>query len=315
MTKKLLIVGAGQLGRRYLEGALKFDEALDIFIVDPSVDSIASCQSVLDSCQTIHRVHLTNNTEDIPYGIDVAIVATQSAHRLEAIVNARVHGVRYWILEKLLASNLEGLNNLLSTMSGEGKAWVNTPRRISSLYGVLNKEIDKSIPNKLTVTGSKWGLASNSIHFIDLISFLMEDRIEEMCVEISEDSEWVTSQRLGLFELLGKITVTFSNKWSLELISNSDDTPITVNVKSGSETWEIDESSGHISSHHGKKIDDFRLPYQSEMTSGLLREIFDTGSCGLPGIELSANQHRPLLAALEKCWNISGNMASHPLIT
>jgi hypothetical protein len=42
--------------------------------------------------------------------------------------------VQYWVLEKVLAQNLAGLDDLLASTADAAGAWVNTPRRIIDWY-------------------------------------------------------------------------------------------------------------------------------------------------------------------------------------
>ena len=52
------------------------------------------------------------------------------------------------------------------------KSWINCPRRTWSIYKNLKKKIIKNEKVSIVVSGSKWGLLSNSVHFLDLFVYL-----------------------------------------------------------------------------------------------------------------------------------------------
>ena len=52
------------------------------------------------------------------------------------------------------------------------KGWVNCTARLWPFYRKLREEIISEKRIKIGVSGSNWALASNTIHFIDLLAFL-----------------------------------------------------------------------------------------------------------------------------------------------
>ena len=55
-------------------------------------------------------------------------------------------------------------------------AWVNTPMRIMEWQQSIKQQVKKYIewPVSIEDSGSDWGMACNSIHNIDLISWLID---------------------------------------------------------------------------------------------------------------------------------------------
>ena len=76
--KTIAIIGAGQLGSRHLQGLLKYKTQQDIYVLDPSQDSLKLARQRADEISHQHRVHFVADWTAIPQNIELAIVATNS---------------------------------------------------------------------------------------------------------------------------------------------------------------------------------------------------------------------------------------------
>ena len=140
MGYKVLIAGAGQIGCRYLQGMVKFTEPLTIWVYDISPSALANIKIVWDEA-CLHEGHQLvpiTNLSKLPEAIDLSVVATTADVRVKLVeeIDDRCCS-RFWILEKVLAQNLNDLMRL-EKIFGEGQgAWVNTPRLFWDLYRSL----------------------------------------------------------------------------------------------------------------------------------------------------------------------------------
>jgi len=130
-TKKILIYGVGQIGSRHLQGLIYSKLSLEIFLYDPSKESIQvaiSRWSEVSDGVSNKKIILCKDITDIPKEIDVVIHATSAEHRLQSILNLiEVSSIKFWLIEKVLAQSCKQLDQLGDCI--KTNAWVNTPRR------------------------------------------------------------------------------------------------------------------------------------------------------------------------------------------
>ena len=304
---KCLLVGAGQLGSRYLQGLAQVEQPLSVQVVEPSHSSVNLAQQRLADVQLSNKVDIQFH-ETIEYcssDYDLAIIATPSHCRPDVVANVnsccKING---WILEKILAQSASELRRIEQALKFSDRVWVNTPRRIMPWYESIKKELFSTSANlrSVRVSGGCWGLACNSIHFIDLVSWLSNSQVRS--VSSSDLIKWSKSKRIGCYEVFGKLNVEFMNQTQLELICDESDSKLQIEIIASDENWLISESDGKAISSLGHEIVG-ELDYQSSLTAPLVHQILTTGYCRLPSLADSASQHRPLLDSLLKHWNNS----------
>ena len=66
-------------------------------------------------------------------------------------------------------------------------------RRQMKFYRKLKKQFSNKNIKKIKIIGGNWGLACNSIHFMDLIEFLSDDIIENLKF-FTNDKFWFPSK-------------------------------------------------------------------------------------------------------------------------
>ena len=78
--KKILISGAGQIGSRHLQGLMKLNFPSKIYVVDPSIKSLALSESRLKEVKNIAPFIDVSFFSELPKlgKIDLAIIATTS---------------------------------------------------------------------------------------------------------------------------------------------------------------------------------------------------------------------------------------------
>lgn len=299
----ILISGAGQLGSRYLQGLAGCKRSLDIHVHDVDEASLLRAQQRWEEVITsgaLHQVTLHKSLEAVPASIDIAIIATTARWRPDVVaaIAARAR-VDAWILEKVLAQSDAGLDAIEQHV-GSSKAWVNTPRRMLAWHQTLKSHLVNGTPMRLTVSGGAWGLACNSIHFLDMFAWWTGETIESL--ETSAlDSTWVESKRPGNWEVMGTLTVRFSGGSVATLSAQEGDVVYRFELDDGVHTWLIDEAAGAATRSDGLDLPG-RLPFQSEMSAALVESILTSGSAELPTLAQSLEIHRPFLASMLAHW-------------
>jgi len=303
----ILVVGAGEIGSRYLQGLAKCSHRLRIHVVDVSPDAIIKSRRLwleVVNCDNVDsHISFHNNIQECPKEVDVAIVATTARKRGELVALMKRHlVVRYWILEKLLVQSAAELDNLSKILSG-AKIWVNTPRRMLPWHKQIRTSLIKQAPLHLKVTGKAWGLACNSVHFLDMFSWFTGEPLESISTE-ELSRHWIKAKRPGNWEILGEFKSKFTGgstaTFSVEYGEPSD-LSYQFHIEDGDMSWSIDEEFGTAVRSDGFSVSG-RLPFLSEVTPLLVDEILSTGQCELPSLETSSETHRVFLAAMLEHW-------------
>lgn len=301
--KKILIVGAGQLGSRYLQGLSLFPEPLEIWLQDPSLDAIQVAidrwnESLAPGC--LHIVNVVGAGNNMPAEFDIAIISTNANIRPKVVSEIdNQYLIHRWILEKVLAQSEVGIDSIVRVIGGR-PAWVNTPMHLWSLYANLRNALPKGEPIHAEILNFE-GVACSSIHFIDYIARCNSSKVIEVNTD-GLDFEWVNAKRPGFMEVNGALFVKFSDGSTLRLIGNRD-APYhyVAKIECGGETWSVNGEAGLAESNRGRRVSG-RSEFQSQLTAGIIESIFSNNSCKLPLLSESADQHRILINALLKHW-------------
>lgn len=322
-SKITLIIGAGQLGSRHLQGVLKCKVKQTVYVLDSSELSLANCKLRESEVEHDHDVIFTNDWGVIPYEINLVIISTSSNVRYPVLKQLLAHAsVENIILEKVLFQSLdeyEYVNELVSK-SGHCQFWVNHPRRESSFYNNLRSRIDGHASiDSVSVFGENWGLGCNSLHFIDMVSFLINSDLSMMDGNLI-DRGILNSKRAGFVEFTGSVNGKFKNGTFINLIStkpgkgiSSTSKRIYINISTDLENILIRESADSCTFFCSKEEDNsveivpFNLKFQSELTADWATLLFSSNYCRLPTYAQAYTNHKLFIGALLKEYNLINN--------
>lgn len=306
MVFQILIAGAGQIGSRHLQGLAKVDHPLRVQVYDISADALARAESRLRevSCAGSHiEVSFHEKLDSTAKDQDLVIVATAADIRPSIIDLIVSHAdVRHWIFEKVLAQNDTDIVHIEKAIAGSIGAWVNTNRRTMSLYENVGTQITQTVnarPLRVHVGNSNWGLACNSVHFLDMVSWWTGETLVEVDTSSLLDS-WEMSKRHGFWEVTGALTAKYSGGSELVLEAHEDGTGLTVNVASPNGEWVLSQMERTAHGPDGKITGAIEM--QSQMTGGVVRDILNTGQCRLPTLRESKAIHEVYLNAMLEHW-------------
>jgi hypothetical protein len=307
-VKKIVIVGAGQLGSRHLQGLAKCKHKLRVYVLDTDYKALERAKSRwLEVAINLIQKTITYHTKlsDVEKNIDLTIVSTTAKNRVQLMISLKNHFIsKFWILEKILVQSSHELNELLLIMKFDEKTWVNFPRRMLLWHNLIrDKLIKKNVLNFRLNAGQSWGLTCNALHFLDMFSWYSDETIQHISTK-GMSHKWYETRRSGNWEVSGEIQVLFSGG-STATITDQNGLPCDPNkkifIEDGNFTWSIDEQKGTAKRSDGLSISG-RLPYQSETTPLLVDEILSTGYCKLPSLKKSEGIHRVFLDATLKHW-------------
>lgn len=302
---RIAIIGAGQLGSRHLQALRAIDTPLEIHVVEPSATSSQVARERYEATPSAaaHRIHFYADPESAG-PLDLAIVATNSNVRravVEKLLDAC--GARMLVLEKLLFTQHADYGAVEGRLASAGaQAWVNCPMRVMPPYERIRESLGVG-PIHYRVIGSQYGLVTNAIHYLDHVVHLTG--CEEFVVDTAGlDKAPIASKRPGFLELTGTLLARFSDGSRCEVTCLPTGTlPVVVEISNDRHRFIVRESEGKLwqSSLDSKwawEERDARIPYQSEMTTGVVKQLIAGGRCPLTPYATSARTHLQLLEPL-----------------
>lgn len=296
----VVIIGAGQLGSRHLQGVKLASHSLNIWVCDTSFDSLRVAEERYHqiSSPTMHTVHFVNDWGQIPLNIDVVIVATGSIPRA-GIVDALIttHNVRYMVLEKFLFPRMAEYDAIQAMIDQyHVPTFVNCTRRMWQLYDLVAMHIDRTKPIKMQHIGGDWGLCCNSIHYIDIFMHLSGAKSYTLDIN-GLIPEVIPSKRDGYIELRGKEIIITPEGNQLILEANPEHVGVSSDVIiNGDRQIRIDETKGVV------EIGDLQISapiqYQSALSGIFVDNLLSSGTCALTPYTESAQYHKIFLSQI-----------------
>lgn len=207
--KSVYLIGAGALGIRHLEGLLKAGTPLAITVVDRSEDALLRARAAAEHT----GIHSVEFAMEPPVGVvDLAIIATTSRHRAEAIRTLLSRSnVAALLLEKILFTREAEYAEIGALLEKKSiPAWVNCPLRLMPLRRDMRTRINKEPFSLHFQGGVRHGLMTNIIHYADYACYLAGN--SDFSVDTSLLAPRVMeSKRSGYKEMSGTILLTFPN--------------------------------------------------------------------------------------------------------
>lgn len=306
--RRIIIVGSGQIGSRYLQGMAKLTEPSEIWAYDISQDSLDRARQRWEEVPSAikHRLKMTKSFEEIKGTFDLAILSCTADSRPHLVsILSKQATVRAWLLEKLLAQSIIGLQVIKDSIPENVPAWVNTPMMTYPLYHKLIPRVNGAPIDArfFNITG----VACNLIHYVDFVARLRNASIESVCVDgLQTWTPYV--KRPWLFDVEGRTRISFSDGSLLSIsgVSANQTNGVDFSIRSLRDTssfWNIYEQAGKAVSADGEELNGQGFCFQSDSTPILVEKIFSNSDTGLPTLDESLRQHKPILGAFLRHWN------------
>lgn len=329
------IIGAGQLGSRHLQSLKMLDGSTDVCVVEPRAEAAENAKqrwSEAASANVVPTLRILASISELPAVVDVAIIATTSRVRLQVLRELlQLRSVRFLVLEKVLFQDPLHYQQFATLASdSDVTTYVNCPRRLYGFYQELRELFRSSLPHTFEVTGGEWGLGCNAIHFMDLFVFLASANaglvgtnhlsVNARITESALDPIVCEAKRPGYVEFFGNISgelraengivdrnllrPSFSQRTPQFRISSERGSrePHTIRISNSSHVYLIHELSSEIittdSDHTILSTRKVQIPFQSQLTQHVVRDLLSHGCCGLTPFQQSQNLHLELLHAL-----------------
>ena len=195
----VLICGYGNIGKRHHQSIKNNSKINKIYIYDKL---------------NLGR-HTINKLSNIKINkIDLVIIATTAKNRLQLIKKVnRTFNPSYWIIEKFLETNLLNVEKIKKELKGK-IAYINLPKRGMAVYKKIKRFFKSKKNLEISMIGKNWNMASNTVHFIDLIKWMFEtDLFDIKFIKLKR----IKSKRYGYLEVIGKTELLFKKNIKLKL--------------------------------------------------------------------------------------------------
>lgn len=317
--KKCLIIGAGQLGSRHLQGMLKSKIALDVYVLDTNLKSISVAKDRAAEIESKHKLTFLDKFENLlPESFDLVIIATNANIRAKLILQLlQVKKVQFLVLEKVLFQEIASFERISKILiKNNVKTYVNHCRRMFESYQELKNELDNSQITSYNAFGGHWGLGCNALHFIDLFVFLSNSNLVELNTT-GLDNAVIESNRIDYVEFTGTLLGKLANGSQISISSISDEaTAVTVSIFNCSNRVVVQES-GLPMIYNLEKSNQFKceekpfiIEYQSNLTTKIIDQLFSLNQCDLPTFDEATQSHKIFIEALLTKYNEITNLNS-----
>ncbi len=304
-SKRILLVGCGQIGSRHLQAVSCLKEVVSIDVVDCNEGSLALGQTrlkeMLDKNSGISYRWL-KSIESSANEVDLCIVATSACGRTKLIKEIFERtGVKKFIIEKLVAQSLEEYQELMDFAQRQNlNIWVNCPTRSYAVHQYIKSQVDPLEPFIFSQIGGNFGLACNGIHYADL--FLFYDQADDIVSTGATIDPILHPSKRGkdFFDLSGTLT-GYSFKGSKIILSYASDhvLPDVVTIITKRSRFMVDIiSDWAVESSLGgpwQKILAQSNTHVSYTTQTFCADIFSQSSCALPTLQECWPAHRYIL--------------------
>ncbi len=325
IPEKVVIIGAGQLGSRHLQGLSRINIPVAIQVIDPNPESLKLARERYEEMPentNVRSIEFSTSQDSAVGDVALVIIATNADIRARVIKElTRVSMVKHLVLEKVLFQKVKDYSEIDSLLTARGiSAHVNCPRRIYPFYRELRRELSQERITAFTAEGSHWGMGCNAIHFLDLFAFLSSD--PDCVIDSSAlDNTILESKRPGFIEFTGAVGGVNSRGGRFTIASRAQEgQQLIITIVTDKQRITINESTGTAEFFNNmsgtSRMKQFSLPYQSQLTDRVAADILTTTECSLTPLKESAQLHLQLLQAFSDHLNaISPNRYDHCPIT
>ena len=315
MGKKIALIGCGEVGSRHLQALVKMSQNITIDVVEPNRNSQNLGKKRLNEIsynKRNHNIFWFNSISELDKKSDVAIIATHARGRVDLIEKLLEGGHKRFLIEKFVCQSTTEYKNLLSSMKKfKAKGWVNANYQCFEGYQKIKKCFKPTETLSLSVlTNSKHGLATQSIHYLALFSWLTNNNQIKLDGKYLK-KELLPNKRSKSFKEFQGTLIGINNDNSflkLTFLPSFDDSLI-VKISGKDIHFILDEIHNKISVFNEKKPKkwNFKFEHVSSLTTKIIQDILKKDDCLLPLVQDSYHSHSELFrifnAHLKKVFN------------
>jgi len=176
MGKKIVLIGAGNVGSRHLQALAHLPYNLRIQVVEPDPQAQDRARNILKNesgGKFDVNIEWSTRLDNVYTCPDLTIVATTSKGRVDLIEKLITIGHKRLLIEKVVCQSKDEYDHLLSIVSkNDAKAWVDCTYRYYPYFIEIGNLLEGKSAICFSVVGSNNGLGCNAIHFIDIFRMI-----------------------------------------------------------------------------------------------------------------------------------------------
>jgi siroheme synthase (precorrin-2 oxidase/ferrochelatase) len=310
MSKRVLIVGCGQLGSRHLQAVALVEDVCYIAVVDPNPDSLLLGKQRFKEMKDISSDIILEWFQQLPVGesFDLCVVATLAPGRRILITQIiEKVNVKRLLVEKIVVQSIEDYQWLVEMCQQQGvKIWVNCKTRAYQVHQYIKSKIGGQGPFNMTVIAGNQGLATNGIHEIDIFFYYCPSSVPQQLITRINPVLVPSKRGKNIYDLSGMIAMVddHGNSFSMDFQYESL-MPDIINITTPQYRFVID---------HYKKLclesskdNDWQWQFVpvdeswqvSVMTKQFASDILTQGNCLLPTLAEHQPAHELMIRSLK----------------
>ena len=187
---KVLIIGAGRMGIRHLQGALQVKDIEEVTILDVRKNAIDTAKETVAGD---NRVSYGMIDQFVPQPYDICIVASTAGNRKNVCELAQQCGCKYLMIEKPLGQSYNEVEDLILHLDTfPFTTVVNLNMRMYDPVLKLKRDL-LTYPQLygekvITLNTGTLGIGCNGIHYLDFVFFILNaNRAEIVAAEVNDD--------------------------------------------------------------------------------------------------------------------------------
>ncbi len=302
---KITLIGSGQIGSRHLQGLANLKINSSIEVIDPNIESLELAKKRLtevNKSNNVKSIKFFSSLEESTTFSNLVIVATSSDIRKDVVMKyLENNSTQYMILEKFAFQSIEDYQSILDLLrKKEIKSYVNCPNRAFQSYAKLKDTLKSEKKIQIEVDGGDWNLASNLIHYLDIVNYLSNSRIKSLEGR-SLSKRIFNSKRKGFKEFSGEVSgITERGDEFFIRHKKKSNQELTLTFTSQNNQIKVLESQSKailykINGILHSKIIDFPILYQSDLTTSLVHDLFYENQCALSSLKDSFHIHKLII--------------------
>lgn len=306
----ILIIGAGQIGSRHIESLYKSHNKYNIHVIEPQNVQIIKLKKILSTYKKKNNIFFYKKILKFDFDLDFVIISTNANVRRKIFTNLiKSNTFKNILFEKIVFSSLKDYRNTQKEINRRKiNAFVNFPRRSFKVYKYIKKKLIKTKNINYSLIGKNWGFATNTLHNIDLFSYLTNN--SELKVNtFNIDKIRKSKKRKGFIEFNGLIIITNNRDDILILqdFKSSKDTNLLnggIKIENSQFSFLIYENLSKMYEINNKnffiKEIEIKLPKQSELTDKFIQKFKRKNISDLPTLDECYHIHFLYINSLSK---------------
>jgi hypothetical protein len=309
---KILLIGCGEIGSRFLQAAVQIDGIDEINIIEPLEKARAIAKERIKQPKFNLKsvcINWHDSLISVESDINLCIVATQADGREEIFDQVFDLGITNILTEKIVTQSLDSFNNILTRSKNlKINIWVNCKTRAYPIWKYIKQKIKPNETISYYSVGGNHGLCTNGLHTLDLFAFLSESK--KLINHGSQIDNILHKTKRKKVDLSGTFQLIDNNGSNCSInYSAANSSSILEVVNTATTRWIVDHSSRQAfeaTDEQGWALNP--VPFEgdlsiSNMSIRFISDILIKNHCDLPTLEQTYPAHEFLFSVTLPVFN------------